>query len=86
MMHGIFINGHATVYIYRSCDVAAFSIIRITVVISVFVTYLLTYGAQPFLRSCQLCSNSGTSQHFKEPEGLSPCSQEPSIGPYSEPD
>jgi hypothetical protein len=38
---------------------------------------LLTYGAHPFLRSCQLCSPSGTSQHFKEPEGLSPCSQEP---------
>jgi hypothetical protein len=26
-------------------------------------TYLLTYGAEPFLRSCQLCSHSGTSQH-----------------------
>jgi hypothetical protein len=23
-------------------------------------TYLLTYGAEPFLRSCQLCSHSGT--------------------------
>jgi hypothetical protein len=30
-------------------------------------TYLLTYGAEPFLRSCQLCSHSGTSQYFKEP-------------------
>jgi hypothetical protein len=40
-------------------------------------SYSLTYGAEPFLRSCQLCSHSGTSQHFKEPEGSSPCSQEP---------
>jgi hypothetical protein len=31
----------------------------------------LTHGAEPFLRSCQ----------FMEPEGLLPCSQEPSIGP-----
>jgi hypothetical protein len=33
---------------------------------------ILTYGAEPFLRSCQLCSYSRTSQHFKEPEGSSP--------------
>jgi hypothetical protein len=46
----------------------------------------LNYGAEPFLRSCQLCSYSGTSQHFMEPEVSFPCSQEPSIGPYSEPD
>jgi hypothetical protein len=49
-------------------------------------TYLLTYGAEPFLRSCQLCSYSRTSQHFKEPEGSLPCSQEPSTGPYAGPD
>jgi hypothetical protein len=28
-------------------------------------TYLLTYGAEPSLRSCQLCSHSGNSQHFQ---------------------
>jgi hypothetical protein len=50
------------------------------------ITYLLTYGAEPFLRSCQLCSHSRASQHFMEPEGSSPCSQEPSNGPYPKPD
>jgi hypothetical protein len=49
-------------------------------------TYLLTYGAQPFLRSCQLSSHSRTSQHFLEPAGSLPCPQELSTGPYPEPD
>jgi hypothetical protein len=42
-------------------------------------TCLLTYRAEPFLRSCQLCSHSRTSQLFKVPEGSSPCSQGPSV-------
>jgi hypothetical protein len=46
--------------------------------------HIFTYGAEPFLRSSQLCSHSGTSQHFKEPAGSSPCPQEPSTGPYPE--
>jgi hypothetical protein len=46
----------------------------------------LTHGAKPFLRSCQLCSYSRSSQRFMEPEGSLPCSQEPSTGPHSEPD
>jgi hypothetical protein len=45
--------------------------------------YLLTDGAEPFLRSYQLCSHSRTSQHFMEPEGSLLCSQEPSPGPLS---
>jgi hypothetical protein len=49
-------------------------------------TYLLTYGAEHFLRSCQLCSHSRTSPHFMEPEGSLSCSQEPSTGPYPQPD
>jgi hypothetical protein len=28
------------------------------------VTYLLMYGAEPFLRSCQMCSHSGNSQEI----------------------
>jgi hypothetical protein len=48
-------------------------------------THSLTHGAEPFLRSCQLCSHSRTSQRFMEPEDSLPRSQEPSTGPYPEP-
>jgi hypothetical protein len=46
----------------------------------------LTHGAEPFLKSRQLSSYSKTSQHFMEPECSLPFSQEPSTGPYPEPD
>jgi hypothetical protein len=35
-------------------------------------THSLTHGAEPFLRSCPLCSHSRNSQHFMEPEGSLP--------------
>jgi hypothetical protein len=44
-------------------------------------SHSLTHGAEPFLRSRQLCSYSRTSQHFMEPEGSLLCSQEPLLAP-----
>jgi hypothetical protein len=40
--------------------------------------FTLTHGAEPFLRSFQLCSHSRTFQRFIEPEGSLPHSQESS--------
>jgi hypothetical protein len=41
---------------------------------NISITYLLTHGGEPFLRSRQLRSHSRTCQHFKEPEGSITCS------------
>jgi hypothetical protein len=44
-------------------------------------SHSLTHGAEPFLRSCQLCSHSRNSQHFMEPKGSLACSQSPPLVP-----
>lgn len=44
------------------------------------------HGAELFLRGCQLCRNSRTSQHITEQKGLLSCSLEPCTSPYLEPD
>jgi membrane-bound metal-dependent hydrolase YbcI (DUF457 family) len=63
---------------------AAFSLLAlnaILVTLSItshnFGDYLLTYGAEPFLRSRELCSYSRNSQHSMQLEGSLPCSQGP---------
>jgi hypothetical protein len=75
---------------YSKYDVSSKIVFRQTLLFAFLLLlckhYLLTSGAESFFRSRQLCSHSRTSQHFMEPEGSSPCSQEPHTGPCPEPD
>jgi hypothetical protein len=48
-------------------------------------TYLLTYGAE-HLEAADCAAIQEIPSNFKEPEGSSPCSNEPSTGPYPQPD
>jgi hypothetical protein len=43
------------------------------------------HGAEPFLRRRHFCSYLRTSQQFMKPDSSLRCSQEPSTGPYHEP-
>jgi hypothetical protein len=54
--------------------------------VCVFFPFPSLYGTEHYSIGRQLCSHSRASQHFMEPEGSSPHSQELSIGSYSEPD
>jgi hypothetical protein len=69
---------HVKSILVRGCSICRFCM---TTYVHTYATYLLTYGAEPFLRSHQLCSPSRTPQHFIELEGSIPCSQEPSRNP-----
>jgi hypothetical protein len=48
-------------------------------------TYLLTYGAEPFLRSRQLCSHSRISQLYLKSRRFNTVFTRAPIGPYPEP-
>jgi hypothetical protein len=63
------------------------SCMRSCCIFNFFLVYhSLTHEAEPFLRSCQLCSYSRTSQHIMELGGSSPHSHKPSTGHYPGPD
>jgi hypothetical protein len=49
-------------------------------------SYLLPYGAKPFLRSCQFTGTQELPSTLWNPTDHYRCSQEPSNGPYPEPD
>jgi hypothetical protein len=54
--------------------------------IQFFIKFVNTLVAELSLRRRQSPSYLRILQHFMEPEGSLPCSQEPAIGPYPQPD
>jgi hypothetical protein len=60
---------------------------RVTLYVPYLLTYLLTYLLRTELSLSREAANCAAIQkipsNFKEPEGSSPCSQEPSTGPLS---
>jgi hypothetical protein len=49
---------------------------------AILTNYVTPWSCESFLGSRQSLSYSRISQHFMEPKGSLPCSQEPSNGPY----
>jgi hypothetical protein len=48
----------------RVIPIVSYWFIRGPQILCIIYIYLLTYGAEPFSRSCQLCRSSRTPQHF----------------------
>jgi hypothetical protein len=61
------------------------NLLKFQLVLTDFVCHSLMQLSESFLRSCQFCSYSRTSQYFIEPESSLPCSQEPSTGLHPKP-
>jgi hypothetical protein len=68
------------IYTYTYLDAHTFSLFLL-------ITYLVTYSwSRALLEKLAIVQPLKMSQRFMEPEGSLPPSQEPSAGPYPEPD